>query len=152
MGFFMSEWPPKPEEKQQSSSNNIQQPTGNEWKILEKAVLSSVEEQRRARRWGIFFKFLTFAYLLFIIIAMAKSCSMSSSDPAATAGSHIAVVDIIGTIAADKQSVNSANTIKALKKATKLNDKEVYAALGWLAREGKVEITKQEKDVFVCLK
>ncbi len=117
MGFFMSEWPPKPEEKQQSSSNNIQQPTGNEWKILEKAVLSSVEEQRRARRWGIFFKFLTFAYLLFIIIAMAKSCSMSSSDPAATAGSHIAVVDIIGTIAADKQSVNSANTIKALKKA-----------------------------------
>lgn len=47
---------------------------------------------------------------------------------------------------------NGKQEIKALKKATKLNDKEVYAALGWLAREGKVEITKQEKDVFVCLK
>lgn len=47
---------------------------------------------------------------------------------------------------------NGKQEIKALKKATKLNDKEVYAALGWLAREGKVEITEQEKDVFVCLK
>ena len=47
---------------------------------------------------------------------------------------------------------NGKREIKALKKATKLNDKEVYAALGWLAREGKVEITEQEKDVFVCLK
>ncbi|MFY9161026.1 MAG: winged helix-turn-helix domain-containing protein [Paludibacteraceae bacterium] len=47
---------------------------------------------------------------------------------------------------------NGKQEIKALKKATKLNDKEVYAALGWLAREGKVEITEQEKEVFVCLK
>ncbi len=30
---------------------------------------------------------------------------------------HIAVVDIVGTIAADKQSVNSDDTIKSLKKA-----------------------------------
>jgi protease-4 len=34
-----------------------------------------------------------------------------------TTGSHIAVVDIVGTIAADKQSVNSEDTIKSLKKA-----------------------------------
>ena len=33
------------------------------WKLLEKAVLSSVTEQRRTRRWGIFFKILTFTYL-----------------------------------------------------------------------------------------
>ena len=33
---------------------------GPEWQILEKAVLASVEEQRRSRRWGIFFKTLTF--------------------------------------------------------------------------------------------
>lgn len=42
--------------------------------------------------------------------------------------------------------------VKTLKKATKLNDKEVYAALGWLAREGKVELTEKDKDLFVCLK
>lgn len=33
------------------------------WKLLEKALLSSVQEQRRSRRWGIFFKLLTFIYL-----------------------------------------------------------------------------------------
>lgn len=111
----MSDWPPKPE----NQSHNIQepkQPTGPEWKLLEKAVLSSVEEQRRARRWGIFFKCLTFAYLLFILVALGKGCS-SSSDTSTTSGSHLAVVDVVGTIAADKQSVNSTNTIKALQKA-----------------------------------
>ena len=112
----MSDWPPKPE----NQIHNIQQPiqpTGQEWKLLEKAVLASVEEQRRARRWGIFFKCLTFAYLLFIILVMGKSCSSSTSDATTTTGSHLAVVDVIGTIAADKQSVNSNNTNKALKKA-----------------------------------
>ena len=110
----MSDWPPKP---QNETHNTQQQPTGNEWKLLEKVVLASVEEQRRARRWGIFFKFLTFAYLLFILIALGKSCSTTSTEDVGATGSHIAVVDIVGTISADKQSVNSTNTIRSLKKA-----------------------------------
>lgn len=113
----MSDWPPKPENEIQNTPHNSQNITGKEWHILEKAVLASVEEQRRARRWGIFFKFLTFAYIFFILVLMAKSCSTSTTDPTATTSSHIAVVDIIGTIAADKQSVNSTDTVKALKKA-----------------------------------
>ncbi len=113
----MSDWPPKPQNETQNTQQNIQQPNGKEWKLLEKAVLASVEEQRRSRRWGIFFKFLTFAYILFILVALGKSCSTSSSDDSVTSGSHLAVVDIVGTIAADKQSVNSTNTIRSLKKA-----------------------------------
>ena len=113
----MSDWPPKPENDIQNTQHNTQNITGKEWHILEKAVLASVEEQRRARRWGIFFKCLTFAYILFVLVLMGKSCSTSTTDPTATTTSHIAVVDIIGTIAADKQSVNSADTVKALKKA-----------------------------------
>ncbi|OTG73289.1 signal peptide peptidase SppA [Acinetobacter sp. ANC 4169] len=113
----MSDWPPKPENEIQNTQHNSQNISGKEWHILEKAVLASVEEQRRARRWGIFFKFLTFAYILFILVLLAKSCSTSTADPTATTSSHIAVVDIIGTIAADKQSVNSTDTVKALKKA-----------------------------------
>jgi len=113
----MSDWPPKPENDIQNTQQNSQNITGKEWHILEKAVLASVEEQRRTRRWGIFFKFLTFAYILFILVLMAKSCSTSTTDPTVTTSSHIAVVDIIGTIAADKQSVNSTDTVKALKKA-----------------------------------
>ena len=30
------------------------------WKLLEKTLLAGVQEQRRSRRWGIFFKSLTF--------------------------------------------------------------------------------------------
>lgn len=113
----MSDWPPKPQNETPSAQNHGQQPTGKEWQILEKAVLASVEEQRRARRWGIFFKLLTFAYVLFVLVMLGKGCSTATTDATSTAGSHIAVVDIIGTIAADKQSVNSRDTIKSLKKA-----------------------------------
>lgn len=114
----MSDWPPQPQnDPRHDVNNNQKQPTGQEWQILEKAVLASVEEQRRTRRWGIFFKFLTFAYLLFIIAMMTKSCSTDPSDPSSTTSSHLAVVDIVGTIAADEKSVNSEDTIKSLKKA-----------------------------------
>lgn len=42
-------------------------------------------------------------------------------------------------------------SLKALKKATKLNDKTVWAALGWLARESKVSLVETEDDVLVSL-
>ena len=41
--------------------------------------------------------------------------------------------------------------VKDLKKSSKLTDKDLYAALGWLAREGKVTLTEDEKDLFVAL-
>ena len=38
------------------------------------------------------------------------------------------------------EALNAADAmgVKQLKKVTKLKDKELFAALGWLAREGKV--------------
>ena len=110
----MSDWPPQPHNE---NSNLNKQITGKEWEILEKAVLASVEEQRRTRRWGIFFKFLTFAYILFLLVVMGRGCSTANVDASTTTGNHLAVVDIIGTIAADDKSVNSEDTIKSLKKA-----------------------------------
>ena len=41
--------------------------------------------------------------------------------------------------------------VKGLKKATKLKETEIYAALGWLAREGKVNVVDSETDVMVSL-
>ena len=41
--------------------------------------------------------------------------------------------------------------IKALKKATKLNDKDVYAALGWLARAEKIYFVETESELIVGL-
>lgn len=37
---------------------------------------------------------------------------------------------------------------KQIKKATKLKDKELYAALGWLARENKIAIADGEDKEF----
>lgn len=111
----MSDWPPNPQDKDQNSQKIQQQPTGEEWKLLEKVILVSVDEQRKARKWGIFFKFLTFGYIFLLLVIMGKGCSNNASSPASEP--HIAVVNIIGTIAADKQSVNSSDTIKSLRKA-----------------------------------
>lgn len=54
------------------------------------------------------------------------------------------------------QALATAETlgIKQLRKMTKLKDKEVFAALGWLAREGKVAIAtdpEDEKEYLVSL-
>ena len=46
---------------------------------------------------------------------------------------------------------NGALGVKALKKANKLKNEELYLALGWLAREGKVTFTEEEADVIVAL-
>lgn len=42
-------------------------------------------------------------------------------------------------------------TLKGLKKMTKLKDKQLYAALGWLSREDKVTIEEVEGDLLVNL-
>lgn len=44
--------------------------------------------------------------------------------------------------------------VKQIKKVTKLKDKELFAALGWLAREGKVNIDvddEDEKELIISL-
>ena len=48
----------------------------------------------------------------------------------------------------DAQGVKS---VKELKRATKLVDKEMYAAIGWLAREEKLVFRQEEDDLFISL-
>jgi hypothetical protein len=42
-------------------------------------------------------------------------------------------------------------SVKELKKAAKLTDKEIYAAIGWLAREEKLVFNQEEEDLFISL-
>ena len=44
-----------------------------------------------------------------------------------------------------------AKSVKELKKTTKLVDKEIYAAIGWLAREEKLVFRQEENDLFISL-
>ena len=46
---------------------------------------------------------------------------------------------------------NGALGLKALKKATKLKNEELYLALGWLAREGKVTFAEGDAELVVAL-
>ncbi len=65
--------------------------------------------------------------------------------------------EIIGTNAGSVWvALNTADAlgVKQLKKITKLKDKELYAALGWLARENKIVIAPDpddEKEIIVTL-
>ncbi len=47
--------------------------------------------------------------------------------------------------------VKGEQGVKAIKKETKLTDKEIYMALGWLAREGKISLREDEKDIYAGL-
>ena len=49
------------------------------WKLLEKTLLAGVQEQRRARRWGIFFKLLTFTYLIGMLVLFSPLVDMEKS-------------------------------------------------------------------------
>jgi hypothetical protein len=46
---------------------------------------------------------------------------------------------------------NGALDLKALKKATKLKNDELAFALGWLAREGKVNFGEKDGEIVVAL-
>ena len=46
---------------------------------------------------------------------------------------------------------NGAQGLKVLKKATKLKNDDLFLALGWLAREGKLTFTVEEADTIVAL-
>ena len=52
-------------------------------------------------------------------------------------------------------ALNEVETLglKQVKKETKLKDKELYAAIGWLSREGKLNIVecKEEKELYLSL-
>ncbi|NRB41605.1 MAG: S49 family peptidase [Pseudomonadales bacterium] len=81
--------------------------SSKEWQILEKVALESFKEQRRSRRWGIFFKLLTFIYIF-----AAISLFVAGKDDIAGLGgdeTHTALVRIHGPIMAEADA--SANMI-----------------------------------------
>lgn len=41
--------------------------------------------------------------------------------------------------------------VKDLKKTGKLTDKDLYAAIGWLAREEKLVFKQEEKELYLSL-
>lgn len=88
-------------------------PKGREWDLLEKVVMTSVQEQRRARRWGIFFKLLTFLYIAGLVWLVFGS---ESVEKGAIGGKHTAVVVVTGEIS-DGSDANADAIISGLQAA-----------------------------------
>lgn len=83
--------------------------------MLEKVALAAIEEQRRARRWGIFFKLLAFLYLfllLFLVLGWIGKTDM------AIPGKHSALVELRGIIAADERA-SADIVVSGLRRAFK---------------------------------
>lgn len=85
-----------------------------ETRFMEKVVSEAFAEQRRSRRWGIFFKGLTFAYLFFGIgIFFLSSRAIQGPSKAVD---HVALVRLTGTIAKGEEA-SGARINKALRNA-----------------------------------
>jgi protease IV len=84
------------------------------WKLLEKTLLAGVQEQRRSRRWGIFFKSLTFVYL-FVALAMFSPL-MDLGKGASRKTSHTALIEVKGMIA-DTEAASADNIVGSLRAA-----------------------------------
>ena len=96
----------------------------NNWEqdTIQKVLLETIKEQRRARRWRIFFRLL-------IVLAIAwgfwLSYGSSEDGDETKTGPQVAVVDFKGAI--DGDSKNYANVIEGVTKA--LKDKKTVAVL-----------------------
>lgn len=117
----MSEWdsdqkpgwnsPTAPAQKSASASGSKSE--RKEWKLIEKLVMSLQSEQRKSRRWGIFFKLLTFIYL-FALLFMFKA---PFTDGLTEVGAdHTAVIEVDGPIASDTEA-SADNIVAALREA-----------------------------------
>jgi protease-4 len=87
---------------------------GNElnWerKVLEKLALEALAEQKRSRRWGIFFKLLGFGYLALLLVV---ALDLGKSDHVAEGTKFTALVDLQGVIKS-KGDANAEHVISAL--------------------------------------
>lgn len=87
-------------------------------KILTKAVMASVVEQRRARRMRFLMFILALLYLPFILLVLPSLLSPQSSVLGKASKSHIAVVNINGIISTSTQN-NADYIIRGIKAAMK---------------------------------
>lgn len=92
-----------------------------EQETIQKVLLETIKEQRRGRRWRIFFRLVVVALIIWAFVAMKSSDSTGDEKT----GPQVAVVDFKGVIDGDNQ--NYANVIEGVTNA--LKDKKTVAVL-----------------------
>lgn len=84
------------------------------WKLLEQTLQAGVVEQRRARRWGIFFKLLAFVYLFGVLALFSPALKLDKA--ASSAEHHTALIEVRGMIMADEEA-SADNIVSSLRAA-----------------------------------
>jgi protease IV len=97
---------------------------GWEKSVLEKLAFAAIDEQKSARRWGIFFKLLTFAYLT-VVLGIAIYPKLKGGIDSGTA-EHVAIVDVVGQIV-EGEAAGADTVIEGLRDAAK--DKNTKAII-----------------------
>jgi len=82
--------------------------------IIQRLAFAAINEQRRSRRWRIFFLFLTFAYITIVGIMLMGNGGSQLSDE----GKHTALVQMPGIIGIGEKS-GAATVIAGLESAFK---------------------------------
>ncbi len=113
-----------------SISQNAQETADQKkmWQLMEKTLMAGISEQRRARRWGIFFKLFFIAYIIFITTLImvpginTKNDVYDDIDPSfhgggmLSSGPHTALIRLEGTIA-DGEDASAEKLNLALRRA-----------------------------------
>ncbi|NOY61646.1 MAG: S49 family peptidase [Gammaproteobacteria bacterium] len=123
--------PQPPTETEQKQGASVQQAKSAtkepHWErdLLTRVALAAHQEQRRSRRWGIFFKSLTFAYLAILLIAFLPD-KLISETGSAIGKKHTALIDIQGVIAGNTEA-SADRIIRGLRGA--FEDKNTAAVI-----------------------
>ncbi len=79
-----------------------------EQSLVDKIAEQAITEQRRARRWGVFFKlvFIVYLVLLTVLFYVGGDGGYKYEIPINVGGKHTALVDLSGVISADFQTAD----------------------------------------------
>ena len=102
------------ESNQNPEQKTAEQAQSSEWQqeLINRLAFTAVNEQKRARRWGIFFKFLTFAYIAAILYLYTPDVALEKG----AAEKHTALVELKGVIAPEKDA-SADNIVSGLRDA-----------------------------------
>ncbi|MFT6221242.1 MAG: protease-4 [Candidatus Endobugula sp.] len=84
-----------------------------DWQLVAAIAQDSLKEQKRARRWGIFFKLFFCVYIVIVLVGVAQQSQVANYS---SAEEHVGIVYLDGVIAAD-QTANANDLVGALRAA-----------------------------------
>lgn len=90
------------------------QPPGWESTLIRELATSALKEQRRSRRWGIFFKLLTFAYISIVLFAFMRTEFLDTSSGGTD--KFAALIDVHGVISSENEA-SAARIIGSVRAA-----------------------------------